>query len=76
MSVEISSCMNDESTPQSQSVTTTLRSAPGRGRGGAGGTSPFAMRVVQSAITRAPAFKPHCAIVPAIELPRTPSCVR
>ena len=50
MSVEISSCMNDESTPQSHSVTTTLRSAPGRGRGGTGGSSPFAMRVVQSAM--------------------------
>ncbi len=41
--------MNEWSSPTSHSVTTRLRSTP-FGRGGAGGTSPLAMRSVQSGI--------------------------
>jgi AcrR family transcriptional regulator len=75
LSVVISSCMNELATPQSHSVTTTLRSTP-LGRGGTGGNSPAAMRFVQSANVRAAASRPKALNTPAIEPPRTPSCVR
>ena len=63
--------MNEWSVPQSHRVRTTLRSTPA-GRGGAGGTSPFAMRSVQPANARSGRFLPWFCSTAYIALPRTP----
>ena len=73
-SVETSSCRYAFGSAQSHSVMTTLRSIP-RGRGGAGGTSPFAMRSVQSAnIVRARGPSP--LMLPIMLPPAWPDCRR
>ena len=64
--------MNEWSSPQSHSVSTRLRSTP-FGRGGAGGTSPFAIALGPVGVDLQRALPALLFSTPYIELlPRTP----
>ena len=75
MSVAISSCTIAIGSPQPHIVITTLRSTP-CGRGGSGGTSPAAMRSVQSAKSCSARSRP-IRFSPLFMLgPLRPTCTR
>ena len=67
--------MNEVSTPQSHSVTTTFCSSPS-GRGGASGIAPSAMRSVQSANICSAGSRPNRFMALLIWLPRWPVVTR
>ena len=71
LSVDASSWILPISSVHSHWVSTRLRSSP-RGRGGAGGTSPLAMRSLQSANMRSPRSRPKRDIHMLISAPRCP----
>ena len=67
--------MNEVSTPQSHSVTTTFCSRPS-GRGGASGIAPLAMRSLQSANIWSAGSRPNRFMALLIWLPRWPVVTR
>ncbi len=75
LSVDASSWIFPISSVHSHWVRTRLRSTP-RGRGGAGGVSPVAMRSLQSANMRSPRPRPKRDIHMLISAPRCPMRTR
>ena len=75
LSVVISSWTYEVSPAHSHMVSTRLRSTPS-GRGGASGTSPAAMRSLQSANIARPRSRPNRFSTPLICAPRCPKATR